>query len=60
VLPLAREIAPNEFELEVSGVRELNDALAALIARGALLRAVTPSVSSLEREFREAVGESIP
>lgn len=55
--PGAVELGRGDFEVEVTDLATLNRALAALMASGALVAAVTPSHSSLERYFREAVGE---
>jgi ABC-type multidrug transport system ATPase subunit len=55
IWPAAMQIAPHEFEVTVTSIRALNDALGALIARGATVREVAPVHSSLERHFREAV-----
>lgn len=54
--PDATPLGRGEFEVEVADLEALNRALATLIASGALVAAVTPSHSSLERQFREAVG----
>ena len=55
--PGAVALGRGDFEAEVADLATLNRALATLIATGALVAAVTPSHSSLERQFREAVGE---
>jgi ABC-type multidrug transport system ATPase subunit len=55
VLPLAREVAPNELELPALTVSALNEALRALLAAGVLIASVAPVYSSLERQFREAI-----
>ena len=57
LFPGARELGAGEYDVVVDGVRTLNGALAELLARGALITAVTPAYSALERQFREAVGE---
>lgn len=51
----AREIAPGEVQVTAASVAELNARLAQLLARGALLAAVAPAESGLERQFRDAV-----
>jgi ABC-2 type transport system ATP-binding protein len=53
----ARETSPGQFELPASDPRELNRAVAQLIARGALVSMLTPVHTALEQQFREAVGE---
>ena len=55
--PDARELGDGEFEVASMDVTELNRGLAVLLARGALLTAVVPAYSALERQFREAIGE---
>lgn len=59
VFPAALQVAPHEFETRVASVRALNEGLAALIARGAAVRGVSPAYSSLERQFRDVVGEEV-
>ncbi|MGI9076604.1 MAG: ABC transporter ATP-binding protein [Gemmatimonadaceae bacterium] len=54
----ARDLGNGAFEVGASDVESLNRAIGALLERGALLTAVTPAYSSLETEFREAVGEN--
>ena len=46
-----------EFDLRVTNLIALNRGLAALVARGALIVSVAPAFSSLEEQFRQAVGE---
>ncbi len=53
----ARDLGNGTFEVGASDVESLNRAIAALLERGVLLTAVTPTYSSLETHFREAVGE---
>ena len=55
VFPSATTPAPNEVEVNVTGLAELNRALAALIARGILVSSATPAYSALEEHFRQAV-----
>jgi ABC-2 type transport system ATP-binding protein len=57
--PAAREAAPGEVVLPAMSVIALNALLRALFARGALVVSVAPVHSSLEQQFREAVGERI-
>jgi ABC-2 type transport system ATP-binding protein len=58
VFPGAEAAAKNEYTVTVRSIRELNTALADLIARGALVSSVVPERSVLEQQFREAVGET--
>jgi hypothetical protein len=51
----ARELARGEVEVTAASVADLNARLAELLARGALLAAVAPAESGLERQFRDAV-----
>jgi ABC-type multidrug transport system ATPase subunit len=53
--PTAREIGAGEFELADMSLDAINQGMAALIAEGALIRAVFPVHSALEQHFREAV-----
>ncbi|MDQ3517794.1 MAG: ABC transporter ATP-binding protein [Gemmatimonadota bacterium] len=53
----ARDLGNGAFEVGASDVESLNRAIGALLERGVLLTAVTPTYSSLETQFREAVGE---
>jgi ABC-2 type transport system ATP-binding protein len=55
VFPGATTPAPNEIELSVTGLEELNRALVALIGRGVLVSSATPAYSALEEQFRQAV-----
>jgi ABC-2 type transport system ATP-binding protein len=55
VFPGATETASGEAEVSVTGLEELNHALAALIARGVLISSATPAYSALEEHFRQAV-----
>ena len=55
LLPLAREVAPNELELPPLTVSAMNDALRSLLAAGVVVASVAPVYSSLERQFREAI-----
>lgn len=56
LFPSARELAPNEFELPPLSVEAMNEALRRLLASGVLIVSVGPVYSSLEHEFREAIG----
>ena len=56
VFPGAQRIGRDEYELTDSSVEEVNAGAARLIARGALIRAMHPSHSALEAQFREVVG----
>jgi ABC-2 type transport system ATP-binding protein len=58
VFPGATPLGRSEFELRDLELAALNRGLAELIARGALVASVGPTRSSLERQFREAVGEA--
>jgi ABC-type multidrug transport system ATPase subunit len=58
MLPQARAVTPNEFEISPVSVERLNQLLADLLARGVLVSSVAPLYSSLERQFREAVVEN--
>jgi ABC-2 type transport system ATP-binding protein len=57
VFPGARETTRGEFELPVSDLAAVNQGIAELVARGALVSMLTPVHTALERQFREAVGE---
>jgi ABC-type multidrug transport system ATPase subunit len=57
VLPDAVPLGRGEFEVRAADLVALNQAVAALLARGVLLAGVTPARSALEQEFRDAVGE---
>ncbi|MFN2397579.1 MAG: ABC transporter ATP-binding protein [Gemmatimonadaceae bacterium] len=61
VFPRARQLRAGggAFELSVPDLESLNAGLAAIIERGALVTSVTPAYSSLESQFRQAVGESV-
>jgi len=58
VFPGAEPAGKGEYTVTVRSIRELNTALADLIARGALVSSVVPERSVLEQQFREAVGET--
>ncbi len=53
----AVDVGGGEFEIPVSGLAELNAALAKAIQSGVLVASVVPARSVLEQQFREAVGE---
>ena len=55
VFPAATNPAPNEVEVSVMGLEELNRGLAALIERGVLVSSAPPAYSALEEHFRQAV-----
>jgi len=55
LLPLAREVAPNELEVPALTVSALNECLRTLLLAGVLVASVAPVYSSLERQFREAI-----
>lgn len=55
LFPGATMPAPNEVEVSVTGLDELNRALGALIGRGVLIVSATPAYSALEEHFRQAV-----
>ena len=55
----ARDEAQGEVVLPAMTVAALNELLRSLIERGALVASVAPVHSSLEQQFREAVGERI-
>lgn len=54
----AVDVGGGEFEIPVSGLAELNAALAKAIQSGVLVASVVPARSVLEQQFREAVGEN--
>jgi ABC-2 type transport system ATP-binding protein len=56
--PLIEEMGRGEYDVTVGSVKELNTALAELIANGGLVASVVPERSVLEQQFREAVGET--
>jgi ABC-type multidrug transport system ATPase subunit len=58
LFPFARRVGSDEYELAGSTVEEINAGVAALLDRGALIRALHPSHSALEAQFREAVAGS--
>jgi ABC-type multidrug transport system ATPase subunit len=60
VFPDARRLGDWHFEIRARDTRSLNEALAALIARGARITELTPAYAGLERHFREAVSEREP
>ena len=57
IFPGALAVAEGEFDVRVDDLQALNRGLGALIARGALIVSATPAYSSLEEQFRQAVGE---
>ena len=57
VFPGAIVAADGEFDVRIADLAMLNQGLSALLAGGALLVSVSPAYSSLEEQFRQAVGE---
>ncbi|MEO6877236.1 MAG: hypothetical protein ABI205_02065, partial [Gemmatimonadaceae bacterium] len=57
VFPDAVVSGHNEFDLPARPLEQLNRQLSDLIARGGLVVSVSPAQSTLEQEFREAVGQ---
>ncbi|MEJ7812643.1 MAG: ABC transporter ATP-binding protein [Gemmatimonadaceae bacterium] len=57
VFPGARPLGGGVYEIPPLDLSALNAGVARLIASGALVSAVAPAYSVLERQFREAVGE---
>jgi ABC-type multidrug transport system ATPase subunit len=53
----ALDLGNGQYQVRAESLRALNDSLAALLARGAVLVSVVPAYSALERQFREAIGE---
>lgn len=60
VFPGAQRVGRDEYELADSSLDEINSGVAALLARGALIRALHPSHSALEAQFREVIAGSAP
>jgi ABC-2 type transport system ATP-binding protein len=57
IFPGAVALGHGEFQIAVADHAMLNRGIADLLNRGAMLASVTPSQSSLEQQFRQAVGE---
>lgn len=57
VFPAATALGRGEFAIPATDIHALNRGLAELLARGTVLLAVAPAHSSLEQQFREAVGD---
>ncbi|MGH7719137.1 MAG: ABC transporter ATP-binding protein [Gemmatimonadaceae bacterium] len=57
LFPGAAELGNDQFLVRAESLRALNESLGALLARGAVIAAVVPAYSALERQFREAIGE---
>jgi len=57
IFPGAVPAGAGEFDVPVADLAVLNAGLRALLAGGALLVSVSPAYSSLEEQFRQAVGE---
>lgn len=55
IFPTATTPGPNEVEVSVVGLEELNSGLGALIERGVLISSAIPAYSALEEHFRQAV-----
>ncbi|HEX6598385.1 MAG TPA: ABC transporter ATP-binding protein [Gemmatimonadaceae bacterium] len=56
----ARLIGREEYEIPDASLEEVNAGVAALLARGVLIRSMHPSHSALEAQFREVVAGSAP
>jgi hypothetical protein len=59
VFPDHKEFGEGVYNVTTPDLEALNRGLAELIGRGALLSAVGPAYSALERQFREAIGERV-
>jgi ABC-2 type transport system ATP-binding protein len=57
VFPDSVALSAGEWELASLDLETLNRGLVEVIARGGIVRAVAPTHSALEQQFREAVGE---
>jgi ABC-type multidrug transport system ATPase subunit len=57
IFPGAIVAGEGEFDVPVADLAILNQGLRALLAGGALIVSVSPAYSSLEEQFRQAVGE---
>ncbi len=55
-LPAAQSLGRGEFEMKDVSLEDINSGIAALIAAGAQVSALTPVHSALEQQFRDAVG----
>lgn len=55
VFPQVQSVARDEYEITDATLDQINNGLAQLVARGALICAMHPSRSALETQFREAV-----
>ena len=55
-LPGATSLPDGTIEVAAGDLVALNAGIAAAIAEGAVFRAIGPAHSSLEQQFREAVG----
>jgi ABC-type multidrug transport system ATPase subunit len=58
LFPGAMVAGEGEYDIAMNDVASLNAALAALLARGAMITALTPSSSRLERHFHDVVRDS--
>jgi ABC-2 type transport system ATP-binding protein len=56
--PGATVLGSGEFEIVAADLAALNQSLARLMLDGVVIASVAPAHSALERQFREAVGES--
>ena len=54
-LPAAQSLGRGEFEVKNVSLDDINTGIAALIAAGAQVSALTPVHSALEQQFRDAV-----
>jgi hypothetical protein len=54
----AVEVSGGEFEIRAIPLEELNKTLSRLMAEGLVVSSVIPAHSALERQFREAVGDT--
>jgi hypothetical protein len=60
VFPNARALGDGQFEIEGGDAARLNQQLAMLIEKGALVTALIPAHSGLEAQFREVVQSAAP
>jgi len=56
LFPTAHAVGHGEFQVDDATLESINERLAQLIARGALVSAVYPVHTALEQQFRDAVG----
>lgn len=55
LLPAARHLGDDEYELSGMSLEDINRSLASLLAHGVVVRGLYPVHSALEQQFREAV-----